>query len=263
MKRNVLLSLLVAFAFIGYTNAQSELCFPSVDYYGYACISKVEMNGVVSESSTGVAGEVYYDDYTTDASRLFKVEPGKTYELKVTFSNFDSGVTDWYYISAYFDWNDNLVLEESERYDELFSAGRKGGFVTKTFQVTVPENAKLGKVHMRVQTFYYEDGFPMDPCDWMESGEMEDYLIEVGASTGVNKIKSGNDLISVYPNPATDIVNFTEAVSHYSLYSVDGVMVQQGEVVSNSISVANRLPGVYVLKAQTDNGVKMSNIIVK
>lgn len=263
MKKRLFFSLFVILGLGGYLSAETQMCVPEVEYQSYACISKVEMNGVVSETPTGTPGETdFLEDFTDDAQRLFKVEPGKTYELKITFSNFDSGVTNFYYLTALFDWNNNLKFEETERYDVLFSAGKVGGLVTKTFNVEVPADAKE-KVHMRVMTFYYEDGFPTDPCNWIESGQLEDYMIEIGSSSGIGEVRSGAEYLTLYPNPTTDVVNFSEPISQYSLYSIDGKLVQEGQVVNNTINVADRAPGVYVLKALTNEGLKISNLIIQ
>jgi len=264
MKKKLLSSLFAVALLGGTVNAQSEMCMPEVDFQSYACISKVELNGVVSESSAGVPGETMFsEDYTEDAARLFTVEAGQTYTLTVTFSNFNSGATDFYQMTAFFDWNNDKVFQASERCtDQRFSAGRSGGFITKTFEITVPADAVIGKVHMRVLAFYYEDGYPSDPCDWFESGNQEDYLIEVTEGTvGIGKVKS--DKVAVYPNPAVDVVNVASTVSEYTLYSVDGKLIQQGQPASQTINVAGNAPGMYILKMQTNEGTKVSNLIIK
>lgn len=266
MKKQILLFLsVVLFAGLN-LNAQSQMCYPDVDYNAYACISKVEMNGVVSETSAGIPGETdFIEDFTNDPARLFKVVAGETYELEVTFSNFNSGVTDYYYIAVQFDWNNNLLFENNkeERYMELFSAGKQGGFVKKTFNVTVPADAEIDKVHMRVMTFYYEDGYPTDDlCDWIESGQIEDYLVEVSTGSGLKDLNS-NKKESFFANPVNDVVNFDIPVNQYSIYSLDGRLVSEGQSTTNSINVSDFNSGVYILRAVTEEGVKVSNLIKK
>ena len=126
MKKSLLCCFLLFSMIAGQMMAQSQLCRPELTWGAYACISKVEINGMVSESSTtpeGWNGEigsntydetVMYADYTLDKDRVVKLEPGKEYELKITVCNFSSGAGDEYYVTAFFDWNGDSQLTASE-----------------------------------------------------------------------------------------------------------------------------------------------------
>lgn len=267
MKKNLLSGLLAASLLSGTATAQSEMCQPKVDYQSYACISKVEMNGVVSETPEGVSGETMFsEDYTQDESRLFKAEAGQTYTLKVTFSNFDSGFTDLYQMTAFFDWNNDKVFQENERCtDQLFRAGRKGGLIDNTFEVKVPADVAIGKVHMRVLVFYFEVSYPIDPCDRFESGNQEDYLIELrqeGDDTGIDKPETAK--VSVYPNPATHTVRVDATVSEYELYSANGQLISRGQPANQTIDISDNAPGLYLLKMKTaEGGTKTTRLTIQ
>lgn len=72
-------------------------------------------------------------------------------------------------------------------------------------------------------------------------------------STALNE--STTDLVTIYPNPAKEIIHITglsgESVK-YTLTSINGQTVKQG-VTSNSISIDSLLPGSYVLTLQMDH----------
>jgi len=81
-------------------------------------------------------------------------------------------------------------------------------------------------------------------------GVQQSYLISV---TGLERIK-GVDLIA-YPNPATDVLtliveNENYASLSYSLYNMNGVLVESNKVINNntSIVVKELTSGTYFLR---------------
>ena len=68
--------------------------------------------------------------------------------------------------------------------------------------------------------------------------------------------------ISIYPNPATDVITVTnEGVESVAVYSLAGSLVASSE--SNVVNVANLVNGIYVVKANTEAGVVTGQIIKK
>ncbi|MEE1083413.1 MAG: T9SS type A sorting domain-containing protein [Paludibacteraceae bacterium] len=68
--------------------------------------------------------------------------------------------------------------------------------------------------------------------------------------------------ISIYPNPATDVITVTnEGVKSVAVYSIAGSLVASSE--SNVVNVANLVNGIYVVKANTEAGVVTGQIIKK
>lgn len=150
MKKSLLCCFLLFSMIAGQMMAQSQLCRPELTWGAYACISKVEINGMVSESSTtpeGWNGEigsntydetVMYADYTLDKDRVVKLEPGKEYELKITVCNFSSGAGDEYYVTAFFDWNGDSQLTASETaFQKSIMVGKPGQTSFKVVQVKI------------------------------------------------------------------------------------------------------------------------------
>lgn len=92
----------------------------------------------------------------------------------------------------------------------------------------------------------------------------EDYMgnqIPVALRTDVENIVAKGE-ISIYPNPATDVITVTnEGVNSVAVYSVAGSLVASSE--SNVVNVANLVKGIYVVKANTEAGVITGQIIKK
>jgi len=93
------------------------------------------------------------------------------------------------------------------------------------------------------------------------------YITATGTLEGMGTVELGGKTLSVYPNPATDIVNVSLA---------DGLQVQSIEVVNmagqsvysakaaNSINVSFLPAGVYVVRVKDNKGVThMNKVVVK
>ncbi len=67
--------------------------------------------------------ETGWTDYSSEYTA--EVENGKTYQLKATVVNWDSGDSDTYKLRLWIDWNRNYELEETELIDtKLISLDR-------------------------------------------------------------------------------------------------------------------------------------------
>ncbi len=80
-----------------------------------------------------------------------------------------------------------------------------------------------------------------------------------------NEVYSGNNKISIYPNPATDILNIEGITSRTSIKMFDliGNLVKETETEENQILDISQLPqGVYTLVAENNDGKIINKIIV-
>jgi len=93
------------------------------------------------------------------------------------------------------------------------------------------------------------------------------YITVTGTLEGMGTVELGGKTLSIYPNPATDVVNVSLA---------DGLQVQSVEVVNmagqsvysakaaNSINVSFLPAGVYVVRVKDNKGVThMNKVVVK
>lgn len=277
MKKSLLCCSLLFSMIAGQMMAQSQLCRPELQWGAYACISKVEINGMVSESSTTPAGwsgdigdntydeSVLYADYTLDKNRTVKLEAGKEYEMKITVCNFSSGAGDQYYVTAFFDWDgDNVLTTDETAFQTTVTVGKPGpnSFKTVSQKFTVPANAAK-TFTMRTYLHFIEPKTPYTgPCSKQDGGVLQDYTVELGTVTSIKNVAS--DSFVAYPNPTEGELSIgLEQASEYMLYSVDGRLAQKGSISGTTINVGGNKPGMYILKVKAGNEVKNANIIIK
>lgn len=278
MKKSLLCCSLLFSMVAGQVMAQSQLCRPELTWGAYACITKVEINGMVSESTAnppGWGGEVgqntydesvQYADFTLDKNRLVNLSAGEEYDLKITVHNFSSGAGDEYYVTVFFDWNgDNQLTTSETAFQKVIMLGKPGpsSFKVVTDKVTVPADA-AEKITMRTYLHYKTTDVPYTgPCSTQDGGVLQDYTVNISkGGTSIENVAS--DSFVVYPNPTEgELVINLEQASEYMLYSIDGRLAQKGEIDGNKIDVAGNEPGMYVLQVKAGNEVKRANIILK
>ena len=263
---------------IGNISAASQLCQPKLTWGAYACISKVEIGNLTSESSTSPAGwngkiggntydeSVLYTDYTGDASRTIQLEAGKEYDLKITVCNFSSGAGDEYYVTAFADWNgDNQLTQAETLFQNSISVGKPGptSFKVVTGKVAVPASVDATKkITMRVYLHYKTPDVPYtEPCCDQDGGVLQDYNVKIGTSA-IHEVAADNAI--VYPNP-TDGTVFVKLgnASEYMLFSVDGKLIAKGRVANGCINVAGNQPGMYILQLLAGDKRINTNLIIK
>lgn len=264
MKKLVSVFFLLSIAFS--MNVSAQLCEPENEWQSYACISRVEMNGMINESSKGVKGETPFAEYFQEsASQLVSVTAGETYTLKVDFSNFDSTKGDVYKVKAFFDWNNDNKFSSDESFALEVTCTKAGEIISREFQIPVPKDAVTGKkLAMRVFTYYKAPSMSDAPCITVENGQFEDYYIKVNSrTTGIENTNIST--LSIYPNPTKGILNIAPdaQVLGYKLFSLDGKLVKESNVVSSTIDITGNASGMYVLKVNTDKGSVQATIVLQ
>jgi hypothetical protein len=66
-----------------------------------------------------------------------------------------------------------------------------------------------------------------------------------------------------YPNPFSDTVNIVgaDALTSYKVFSIDGKMIQAGNVVSAQISLGGLTSGIYLLQLESDGKTEVKKIL--
>ena len=75
----------------------------------------------------------------------------------------------------------------------------------------------------------------------------------VSATTGVIRLGTQPELLSVFPNPTQDWLSISTPYDQFAIHSLDGALVSKGGY-EKSIDVSMLRPGVYVLSIQTPEG---------
>ena len=140
----------------------------------------------INQTSNSTGG---YSDYTAVTTQVYL---GSTHDLSVkvnTNGNYTS------YVKAWIDWNKNGSFESNEGY-ELGTATNTtdGSPSASVFSITVPTNASLGNVRMRIaaNTDTGVNGYST-PCQNFTYGEVEDYTLTITQSLNAEiNIKGGS-----------------------------------------------------------------------
>lgn len=69
--------------------------------------------------------------------------------------------------------------------------------------------------------------------------------------------------VSVYPNPTTDYLTFSQKVNSAEVYDMAGKLVSSPAVVDSKIDVKSLQNGTYVLKINTEAGPITQKFIKK
>ena len=167
----------------------------------YSHITEVKI-GSLTNSTSGLTGyQSFIDTHNVDA------EIGSTIPVTVKIGTGGSGANDKLGLKVWADWNYNAVFEASEEiYANLtLVAGGPNRTLTESFDLNVPADAKVGnRVPLRVLEFYRRSGETVDACSSVESGEVEDYglnitapvsSIDVNIVANTSNVITGNDVL--------------------------------------------------------------------
>ena len=246
-----------------------EVCVPEFSYRPYAYIKKVEFANISNETTGEVNNTEIIEDFRDNQELNGHIEKGKEYVMKVTYSNLNSNSKDAYVIRAYIDWNHDNILEKEESQKIAIPAiGSADNPGTVEFRWTAPDNAVLNeKLHMRV-FMHYGDADSMvgeQPCGTVENGQLEEYYVIVSSDPSMI-IDHTVGAMNVYPNPTDGILYIggeNMNMVKYSLYSIDGRLVQQDNITTSQIDISKQPKGAYLLKIETKESVLQQIVILK
>lgn len=88
--------------------------------------------------------------------------------------------------------------------------------------------------------------------------DIRGYIIQLPeGGMGTNDVASVNT-ISIFPNPAQDVLNFSskEKIQNIEIYNNLGQQVMKSEVRNQSINISGLSQGIYILKAQSQEGIQ-------
>ncbi|MDE2757835.1 MAG: GEVED domain-containing protein [Acidobacteriota bacterium] len=163
---------------------------PEFNRYGY--IERVVLGSMDHAGSVNF-GHRFYDETVT-------VQVGSTVELRVTASSHVPVSDNVNLVEAWIDWDGNGRFDkrtEQVMYAEVVLTDRNHP-VTVSGIVTVPPDAHIGRVRLRVRV-QYETGRDREVCDNYESGETQDYDISVTARPDPGDGSEEDEKSRVYP----------------------------------------------------------------
>ena len=212
----------------------------------YEWIDYVKL-GTIARTSTADAG--YYNGTATSTS----VAAGSSQTISFSAGFASTAYTEYWKI--YIDYNQNGVFTDA---GELVVSGSSASTGTLTGTFTVPTTAKSGATRLRV---VMSDASATTSCGSYSYGETEDYTVNITggalAPQGVATI-AGNTLsnsveksVSLFPNPASDVLNIALAskaeVVSATVTDLRGARVAGARFEGGQLNVAGLAKGIYLL----------------
>mgnify|MGYP002338691422 CR=1 FL=1 len=238
------------------------------DSYGentnYEWIDLVELGSI--NNSTGSDGG--YGDYTNLSTDL---SPGSNVTIYVSAGFNSSSYTEYWHV--WIDFNRNGEFESNE--EVVSGSSSSADRLQASFDI--PTNAILGETRMRVTMKYNSAA---SPCESFNYGEVEDYTVNItenASSFAIRNITSDIKLnevntetgISVYPNPAKDILTLDikegKRNTTVSIYNTEGSLVKTVPMNSSKrpINISELPSGTYILKVADEREPFVKQFIKK
>jgi len=234
------------YAAADFTTKGIEYCTAGATNTSYEKISNVTFANITN-NSTATAG---YEDFTTVTGN---VNAGQAYTFTATFSGTSYDADQ---VLVWIDYNQDGDFDDSGE-QVLVTAKKKSPW---TGSITIPANAPSGKTRMRVRLHDSSLTPNATPCGTSSFGQVEDYSLNIG-QLAVSDVKKNN--ISVYPNPASDVLNISNVSSKtkFEIFNIGGQLVNQG-TTDGKVNVSKLTKGVYILTVES-NGEKSQTKFIK
>lgn len=183
-------------------------------------------------------------------------------------------VTDGYYAigDVYLSPENGAFLADQNDFD----GGTSGQLLTNNitantwYKVVYTYNAEDGKVTVKIGDNTYgpfesANGLVPGEIDFVASGEttagFDNLLISAKSTLATSEVSKTK--ITVYPNPATDVLNITsnKKIDNVSIFDATGKAVKT--VKSNTVNVQDLTVGTYVVNIKFEDGTTESKKIIK
>ncbi|SNR13857.1 S8 family serine peptidase [Tenacibaculum jejuense] len=244
------------------TPAPVSYCASSGNRTQFEWIDNVELGGIANATGAGSG----YSDFTSQVGTLAR---GSSNSMIVSAGFSGQAYTEFW--AVWIDFNRNGTFEDSEK----VVSGSSSSANNLSATVDVPSNAVLGQTRMRVSMKY---NAAQTACENFADGEVEDYTINITASTTSSNLFTtfsdadalGNEEainVAAYPNPATSFVqvNLTSkegTLSSYKIVNTIGQTVQNGDLTNGRINISSLNSGMYILEV-TYGPKKLKTKLVK
>ncbi|WBO83704.1 GEVED domain-containing protein [Hymenobacter yonginensis] len=206
----------------------------------YEFIDYVKL-GTIARTSGADAG--YYNG--TALSTTLAAGSAQT----ISYSAGFAGTAYTEYFKVYIDYNQNGLFTDAG--ELVVNAAGSSSTATRTSTFTVPTTAKSGSTRMRV---VMSDASATTSCNSYSYGETEDYTVTISGGTARTSARLASTDYSVYPNPATSVLNIAlpadrdlSAVS-VKVYDVRGAEQRQATYSpEGQLDVSGLSKGVYMV----------------
>jgi chitodextrinase len=206
--------------------------------------------GTINNPSTGGTG---YTNFTTISTNITR---GTANAITITPQWTSTVYSEGY--AVWIDYNKNGLFTDA---GELVFSKATSTATTATGTITIPAATALGATRMRVSMKY--NGIPTS-CEAFSYGQVEDYTVNiVSTARGIEASTLTEMSLSLYPNPANDILNISglEKAATYRVLNVLGQEVSKGTIDNGVVSVSNLNTGTYLLEITTNKETTVKRFI--
>ncbi len=211
-----------------------------------------------------------YADFTTQSA---SIEIGASASLTITpgfpYSWLFGYTTQAEFYSVWIDLNQDGDFDDANEL-QYVSPSSNSGYQAFSVSLSIPASAALGETRLRIAM---KRGSAANSCEALANGEVEDYTVNivstVGGSGRITAVGSISELeSSVYPNPASDVVNIKLSIPSNSstvtinLLDISGKWIQ-GETFESAnsdktttyqMSLNQLTQGIYLVEVVTNTG---------
>lgn len=194
--------------------------------------------------------------YTNFTNETINLERGEDYPLSV-WVNTQDGTN---YTKAWIDWNMNTVFEETESYDFGFVTGGSNVIAGDIPVISVPNDAPLGPVVMRIRTS--QSGVDtVNACGPIINGEAEDYIINIIENLNIGGFNSSLNNLEVFvQKPMVYLISENNPIKSVEIFDLAGRSISKQnnyeKSTSFSFSVNNIKNQIVIMSVTTENEVK-------
>jgi hypothetical protein len=255
-----------------FTTEICNICDSSGDTDYQTSTTLVQFN-TIDNASTKSGG---YEDNTAISTSL---KLNESYDL-IVHANTDDTPSEAYRVQSkvWIDWNKNCSFnDEGEEYDlGSASATADGPTSLSPLSITVPSEAHIGEVIMRVSTIYTDPSpnitYPTS-CMATFDGEVEDYTLIIEDTTAATE-EVAFEVFNLFPNPTKGAFTLNLKLSNTAkisvqLYDVRGRLIDEKNYYNTEVDFSERIffekaaSGLYVLKVINGNKQTTKKLIIR
>lgn len=231
-------------------NPPCSYCIAYCDMDDDTGITNVTFN-TINNSSSSTPAMSYFSNIPN------MVILGEEYDLSV---RINTGGAYYSYVKAWIDWDNNCVFDADEEYNLGTGYNLTDGLTSLSpLSITIPDDAVIGKTGFRIRTT--SDIAPLC-CDIQNFTETETYIMHIASESEIEL--ESDDIVSFYPNPANEILNFYNISKNAVILICDlsGKQILNQINSNNQIDISSLSNGIYIIKI-IGNSVTITEKFVK
>ena len=163
------------------------------------------------------------------------------------------------------DWTAEVYITAGGLIEADTVAVNQNGFIDVTGgKIIVSQDMKAGLTDLMNAGKLTAEGGDEEPIiEWRVSGEDTTTIVKSSTTVGTENFIAPEQEFSVYPNPASHVVYLQDdMVADVMVYSLTGQLVIRESQVSQ-VNVEGLKPGLYLMKAKSDNKQFVDKFIIE